>query len=158
MHHNYKQEQAIRKIIDKNVKPADENAKIDLIIYYKNSKTRHLIMKNNPRPHQDDLKAHHVVYHFKCPVGRICPHNCVGKTTTTRFLNVYLAMPKKVLFFFIFLNVMEGDRLEKSSQIILKSCIELLMIGDYPLWKPFLSGNINPPLIPPMKFSFYPAI
>ena len=84
MHQNYKQEeQAIRKIIDKNVKPADENAKIDLIIYYKNSKTRNLIMKNNPRPHQDDLKAHHVVYHFKCPVGGMCPHNYVGKTTTT---------------------------------------------------------------------------
>ena len=83
MHPNYKQEEeAIKKIVKRNVKLTQENTEIDLIIYYKNHKTRNLIMKNNPRPNQNDLKKHHVVYYFSCPVGGTCPHTYVGKTTT----------------------------------------------------------------------------
>ena len=83
MHPNYKEEEkAMKNIIKRNVKPVEENAEIDFIIYYKNNKTRNLIMKNNPRPNYDDLKRHHVVYYFQCPVGGRCPHSYVGRTTT----------------------------------------------------------------------------
>ena len=82
MHPNYKQEeQAMKNIIRRNVKPTADNTNVELIIYYKNNKTRTLIMKNNPRINHEKLKKHHVVYHFKCPVGGSCPHTYVGKTT-----------------------------------------------------------------------------
>ena len=37
----------MKDIIRKNVKPANENDKMELIIYYRNIKPKHLIMKNN---------------------------------------------------------------------------------------------------------------
>ena len=48
-HNNYKKdEKALRNIINENVTVSDENAKLKLVIYYKNKKTTNLIMKNNP--------------------------------------------------------------------------------------------------------------
>ena len=35
----------MKDIIRKNVKPANENDKMELIIYYRNIKTKHLVMK-----------------------------------------------------------------------------------------------------------------
>ena len=46
-HSNYKiDERVMREIVNDNIKFADQQAKIDLIIYYKNKKTHNLIMKN----------------------------------------------------------------------------------------------------------------
>lgn len=83
MHSNYREEEkAMKNIIKRNVKPVEDNTEIDLVIYYKNNKTKNLIMKNNPRPINDEMKRHNVVYHFQCPVGGCCPHTYVGRTTT----------------------------------------------------------------------------
>ena len=51
-HKNHKQDEAaIRKIINENVAPTEEDTKINLNIYYKNKRTSELLLKNNPAPH-----------------------------------------------------------------------------------------------------------
>ena len=51
-----KDEKVIKYIIKQNVKPTNENEKIDVVIYYKNLKTKKLIMNNNmSRITQDPL-------------------------------------------------------------------------------------------------------
>ena len=48
MNDQYKKDENILKdIIKQNVKPNDINDELDIIIYYKNMKTKSLIMKNN---------------------------------------------------------------------------------------------------------------
>ena len=61
-----KDEKVIKDIIKQNVKPTNENEKID-VIYYKNLKTKNLIMKNNMTRTQDPLMTFWTVYKFKCP-------------------------------------------------------------------------------------------
>ena len=81
-HNKYKQdENALKKIIQENVIPTDSTTKVHLNIYYRNSKTEQLLLKNNPSPPPEDLKKRNVVYRFKCPeVG--CAHSYIGLTTT----------------------------------------------------------------------------
>ena len=62
-----KDEKVIKDIIKQNVKPTNENEKIDVVIYYKNLKTKNLIMKNNMTRTQDPLMTSWTVYKFKCP-------------------------------------------------------------------------------------------
>jgi hypothetical protein len=48
MNDQYKKDENILKdIIKQNVKPNDINDELDIIIYYKNMKTKSLIMKND---------------------------------------------------------------------------------------------------------------
>ena len=69
-----------KEIVKNNVKPVCTNSVIDFVIYYKNSKTSNLILKNSPSCSQDVLKKRNVVYHFKCQeVG--CTHEYIGMTT-----------------------------------------------------------------------------
>ena len=49
-----KNEKIMKDIIHKNVKPANENDKMELIIYYRNIKTKPLIMKNNIASNNND--------------------------------------------------------------------------------------------------------
>ena len=43
----------MKDIMRKNVKPANEKYKMELIIYYRNIKTKDLIMKNNIISHNN---------------------------------------------------------------------------------------------------------
>lgn len=92
MHNNYKQDEAaLRNIISNHVTTTDPEAKIDLIIYYKNKKTAELLMKNSPKVDRDPLKKNGVVYQIICPENG-CNHSYVGMTTTrlSKRLSVHL--------------------------------------------------------------------
>ena len=69
MNNQYKKDEKIMKdIIRKNVKPANENDKMELIIYYRNIKTKHLIMKNNIASNNNDpLSKSWSLSKFTCP-------------------------------------------------------------------------------------------
>ena len=79
-HQEYKKEEkAIKDIIKDHVIPTNNN-KINFVIYYKNSKTCNLILKNSPSCNHDMLKKRNVVYHFKCQeMG--CSHDYIDMTT-----------------------------------------------------------------------------
>ena len=50
-HSDYKKdENALKEIIENNVKPVNDDNILKIIIYYKNKKTSNLILKNNPAP------------------------------------------------------------------------------------------------------------
>ena len=59
----------LKKIIQDNVKCKDENTKLNLIIYYKNTKTKSMIMKNNltRKKNRRDIDQVNVIYEFRCP-------------------------------------------------------------------------------------------
>jgi Ser-tRNA(Ala) deacylase AlaX len=79
-------ERIIKQIIDRNVRSIDPNERINLMIYYKNRKTRNLIMKNNLNAQRGILQTTNVVYKISCPnedcvlLNNI---NYIGMTTTT---------------------------------------------------------------------------
>ena len=78
-------ERAIRTIITQNVAPTDPDTKLQLVIYYKNAKSRQLAMKNN-ETRTPSLKATNVVYAFKCTHGDCklrTNARYIGQTTTT---------------------------------------------------------------------------
>ena len=78
-------ESAIRTIIRRNVTPTDPDTKLQLVIYYRNTKSRQLAMKNN-EVKTSTLKATNVVYAFKCTHGdcKLRPNaRYIGQTTTT---------------------------------------------------------------------------
>ena len=55
MNNQYKKDEKIMKdIIRKNVKPANESDKMELIIHYRNIKTKDFIMKNNSASNNND--------------------------------------------------------------------------------------------------------
>ena len=58
----------MKNIIYNNVSPADDEKKIKLIVYYKNCKTKTLLMKNRPKLNEDPLKECIVVYRIVCPI------------------------------------------------------------------------------------------
>ena len=77
----YKENERIMKnIVCNNVSPRDNEKKIKLITYYKNCKTKNLLMKNHPRPNEDPLKNRMVLYRFLCPTQR-CLGTYIGMTT-----------------------------------------------------------------------------
>ena len=89
MHQNYKlEERVLRELIKDNVQCTEENKKLNLIIYYKNMKTRNLVMKNNPVEKPEPLQQNNVVYEFKCPLDHTPdegpldnqPHTYIGYT------------------------------------------------------------------------------
>ena len=78
-------EKALKNIIYKNVKPTDENTRLDLVIYYKSRKTADLVMKNSCLPPVNPLQEVNVVYQHTCSVGD-CSRlfsRYIGYTTTT---------------------------------------------------------------------------
>lgn len=67
MHDNHlKDEKAIKDIISQNVKPTNPNDELDVVIYYKNLKTRNLLMKNNIASNPDKLSLSWTVYKYSC--------------------------------------------------------------------------------------------
>ena len=83
MHNNYKQEERIIKsLINDNI-DCNSGYSVKLIFYYKNPKTRNLVIKNGPSPPLMDPDKHNLIYCFKCPLNHDQPVFYVGKTTTT---------------------------------------------------------------------------
>ena len=74
----------LNNIISKNLKAADENKKIKLVIYYKTKKLKNLLVKNNPRK-PILAEDHHVVYQYTCKEDRCnsIDSKYIGYTTTT---------------------------------------------------------------------------
>jgi hypothetical protein len=94
-------ERVLRDLIDQNVRCTSADDQLRLVIYYKNKKTRNLLMQNSlSKP--SDLQRTNVIYEFSCPTeGCKLLRNVkyVGMTTTTlsRRLTMHLSSgaPKK---------------------------------------------------------------
>ena len=70
----YKQsERAIKDAITSNVRVKDPSDRLQIVIYYKASKTRNLIMRNNIAPKVRDLSKTHLIYDYQCKEGE-CEH------------------------------------------------------------------------------------
>ena len=69
MNPNYKKDEILlRRIIKDNVTMKDRRDGIQLILYYRSTKTRHLIMKNNLTPRVRDLARTNLIYDFHCAI------------------------------------------------------------------------------------------
>ena len=68
MNNNYKtDEKVIKNIIKNKVTPKDSTTRMELIIYYKNQKTRQLVMKNNLTAEKRQIDKTCAIYHYTCP-------------------------------------------------------------------------------------------
>ena len=84
MHDNYKlEERIIKNLIYDNTKCLQPDSRLNLIIYYKNQRTSHLVMKNNMSPRPTLLQQSNVVYKFSCPLPHSQAVEYVGMTQTT---------------------------------------------------------------------------
>ena len=69
MNPNYKQDEVLlKRIIRDHVSVKDRRDKLQLIIYYQSTKTRHLIMKNNLTPKIGTLARTNLIYDFNCNI------------------------------------------------------------------------------------------
>ena len=69
MNPDYKRdEQRLRKIIKDHVTVINRQDKLQLIIYYRSTKTRELIMKNNLAPKPRELARTNLIYDFQCTI------------------------------------------------------------------------------------------
>ena len=74
MNPNYKQDELLLKRIIKNhVNVKDHRDKLQVIVYYRSTKTRDLIMKNNLTPKVRDLARTNLIYDFQCGIDE-CAH------------------------------------------------------------------------------------
>jgi len=85
MSNSYKvDERMIKGIINRNVK-TNNHERLRLIIYYKNSKTRNLIIRNNTLTSNNNyLQSANVIYKFSCPYedcALLHNVNYIGMTT-----------------------------------------------------------------------------
>ena len=77
------EEKAIRNIIRRNVIPTNQNSRVKLTIYYKNKRTKDLLLKNDNAPISKGFDQVNVVYKFSCPHEDCTPHSMyIGMTTT----------------------------------------------------------------------------
>ena len=76
-------ERIIKNIVYSNTKSKLENKKLELRIYYKNTKTCNLVMKNNLTPPPSLLDESNVIYKFSCPLSHRQATEYVGFTQTT---------------------------------------------------------------------------
>ena len=74
MNTNYKRnEKSIKEIINNNVKVINPNDRLQIVIYYKSTKTSNLVMKNNMSPKLRELARTNLIYDFTCKTGE-CMH------------------------------------------------------------------------------------
>lgn len=78
-------ERVIHEIINENVTCVNTADRLRLVIYYKNSKTSSLLIRNNLSIKHDKLKRTNVIYQFTCPDEdcRLRGINYIGVTTTS---------------------------------------------------------------------------
>ena len=79
---NYKmEEQQIKEIVEKNIKPSNPAEDIKLHIFYRNKKLRNLVMRNRYHKTED---YHHVVYQYTCTLGECnSSQSYIGYTEST---------------------------------------------------------------------------
>ena len=85
-------EDIIKDIVNKNVRPTDPSRKINLIIYYKSKKTSNLLLRNRPATSKTYLQEDHIIYEHTCNNEECGPHSYIGMTRTklTRRLTCHL--------------------------------------------------------------------
>ena len=76
-------EKILKEIVYRNTKCCDPKQKLKIICYYKNLKTRNLVMKNNLGPKLSNLSQTGVVYNFECPLPHSRAENYIGMTQAT---------------------------------------------------------------------------
>ena len=79
-------EKALRAIVRRHCKPVSPGDQLRLIIFYRNPKTRSLLMNNNPTRDKSLLKQSNVIYSYNCSIGGCAlRQNCkyIGHTTTS---------------------------------------------------------------------------
>ena len=78
------EERTLNHIVKKNVTCEDDSHNLKLPIYYQSTKTKHLVMRNNPIESKWLMRTN-VVYKFDCPFEgcRLQNNNYVGFTCTT---------------------------------------------------------------------------
>ena len=97
MNQNYLlDEKVLKNIVKNNVKCHKEEDTVKLNIYYKNSKTSNLLIKNSPDLQKGELQRTCVIYEYKCPEGdcELQPsQSYIGVTVTSlsRRLTMHLA-------------------------------------------------------------------
>jgi len=70
----YKQDETrLKNIIKDYVSVKDRRDSLNLIIYYRSTKTRNLVMKNNLTPKLRALARTNLIYEYKCQIGE-CAH------------------------------------------------------------------------------------
>lgn len=79
-----KDEKILKYIIKKNVACKEDTHKLKLHIYYQSTKTKHLVMRNNPTETKRLMRTN-VLYQFDCPAEdcRLQNSSYVGYTCTT---------------------------------------------------------------------------
>ena len=84
-HLNYKlDERVLKEIVQRNTRAIDSNKKLNLIIFYRNTKTHNLVMKNNLLPPPKPLQKTNVIYEFQCPISHgYVTDRYVGMTQNT---------------------------------------------------------------------------
>ena len=77
-------ERTLKHIVTKNVKCRDDTHRLKIHIYYQSTKTKHLIMRNNPSETKRLMRTN-VLYKFDCPSEDCRPrrNSYVGFTWTT---------------------------------------------------------------------------
>ena len=84
MHANYRtEERVLRDIIDNNTKCTDSHQKLNVIFYYKNTKTSNLVMKNNMAAKSSQLRQTNIIYNFECTMPHCRAERYIGMTQTT---------------------------------------------------------------------------
>ena len=79
-------ERVLKNIIDSNVTCTEPSIKLDLVIFYKNTKVGGLVMRNNLTRDTSVLKKTNVIYQFSCPYEDCQLRRTgdyIGLTTTT---------------------------------------------------------------------------
>lgn len=78
-------ERVMKEIMARGIATTDPDDKIDFSIYYKNSKTFSMIMKNNLNQENSPLKRSNVIYMYTCPHGdcKLRNNTYIGMTTTS---------------------------------------------------------------------------
>ena len=98
MNNKYKEdERVLKKIVKENVSLRNNHDRLKLVIFYKNMKSRNLVMRNNCAKKPREFAKTHVVYKFRCKKGdceHLPPRNTtyLGLTTdtTSRRLSFHL--------------------------------------------------------------------
>ena len=84
MHKNHKiEERTIKSIVANNTKCLKVGQKLNIIFYYKNTKTANFVMKNNMAQPLNTLQKSNVVYSFQCPLPHCQAETYIGLTQTT---------------------------------------------------------------------------
>lgn len=148
----------LNKIIKKHVKPVDNNATIRLLIYYKNFRSRQLLIKNSPCTKTSPTQQSHLIYQFTCPHEdcKLLKSSYIGLTTTTlsRRLTHHLQDGAPLLHFQNNHNQqLKRKTIEENTSVLIKEkdyrrliVLESLYIYNY---KPILNRQVKSNFILP---------